>query len=332
MLGPLHPGGELAQPTFSVVIAAYEAAAFAGDAVRSALDQEPPPLEVIIGDDGSTDSLADVLGVFGSDVRIVRIEHAGEAAAKNAAAAAATGEFLAFLDADDTFLPGRLAAVSALARARADLDVITTDAYLVHQGRVLGRTYGDGHRFALTDQRSAILRSNFVLGLSAVRRTRFHEVGGFDPAIAYTTDWDLWIRLIFSGSAVGFIPEPLAEYRLHGGSMSARRAAMARGRLETLANAAARVDLTQAERAIVDDARSREQARLAREELREALLDGAAGPARRAAVHVVRSSAQPGATRLKAVAALISPGVVGRRLRSGEERWFTSVGDRRLPR
>jgi glycosyltransferase involved in cell wall biosynthesis len=325
-------GTSPAHPTFSVLIAAYESATFIGDGVHSALDQEPPPLEVIVGDDGSTDDLAGALAPFGTAVRVVRIDHAGEAAAKNAAAAAATGDFLAFLDADDRFLPGRLAAIGQLAAEQPEVDVITTDAYLVHDGRVLGRCYGPGHAFAPADQRSAILRTNFVLGLSAVRRSRFVEVGGFDESVLYTTDWELWIRLIFSGSRVGIVPEPLAEYRLHQASMSARRGAMSRGRLETLARAAARPDLADAERAILAETRRREHARLARELLKEELSHGRRSSAQRRALRLLVSADQSFATRLKALASLLAPGAVSRRLQAEDARSFVTVGDRRLQR
>lgn len=319
-------------PTFSVVIAAYQAAGFIGDAVRSALDQDPPPLEVIVCDDGSTDGLLGALTEFGSQVRCVQIDHAGEAAAKNAAAAAGAGDFLAFLDADDRFLPGRLAALGGFAARHPDVDIITTDAYLVHEGRIVGRCYGDGHRFASSNQREAILQRNFVLGLAAVRRTRFAEVGGFDSSILYTTDWELWIRLIFTGSRVAFIPEPLGEYRLHEAAASARRAEMSRGRLETLARAAGRSDLTTNERSIVDETRRRELAVLAREEFKENLLKASPVRARRAAARMVVASSQPASTRIKALAAVIAPGVARRQLRAASKRSFATVGDRRLPR
>jgi hypothetical protein len=319
-------------PTFSVVIAAYQAAGTIGEAVKSALEQDPAPFEVIIGDDGSTDDLAGALAPFGPATRRVLIEHAGEAAAKNAAAAAATGEFLAFLDADDRFLPGRLAAMGALTAARPELDGITTDANLVYEGQVVGRCYGPGNPFASDDQRSAILRRNFVLGLCAIRRSRFNEVGGFDTAIQYTTDWDLWIRLIFAGVSVGFIPEPLAEYHLHTGSLSARRTAMARGRLETLANAAARADLTDEERSVVAASQARERLRLARESLREELISGRTGAVRRAALAIATSAEHPLKERLRALASVAAPGVLARRARADDERWFATVGERRFRR
>jgi glycosyltransferase involved in cell wall biosynthesis len=324
--------GEHASPTFSVVIAAYQAAEFVGEAVQSALDQDPSPVEVIVGDDGSTDDLDAALAPFGTRVRKVRIEHAGEAAAKNAGAAVAVGDFLAFLDADDRYLPGRLAAIASLARAQPDLDVITTDAYLVNDGRVVGRSYGPSFRFAWNDQRSAILRRNFVLGNAAVRRSRFAKIGGFDPAVAYTTDWDLWVRLVFDGARIGFVDEPLATYRLHPASMSARRAEMSRGRLETLARAAARDDLSEAERATVEEARSREEARLAREELKQALESGSSRDARQAAVRVVFAGSQSLPTRAKAFATMLAPALVARRLRRLTGRTFRTVGDRRLER
>jgi len=320
------------EPTFSVVVAAYNAAATIGDAVRSALEQEPPPLEIVVGDDESTDDLTGALAVFGDAVRVVRIEHGGEGAAKNAAARLARGDFLAFLDADDRFLPGRISALSALARERPDVDILTTDAYLVYRDRRLGRCYGEGHAFADVDQRTAILRGNFILGLSAVRRTRFLEVGGFDPTVAYTVDWELWMRLILSGSRAALIDEPLAEYRLDASSMSARRAEMSRGRLDSLARAARRDDLTTEELEVLAATRRSEQERLVREELRAALAREDVPAARRAAVRLLRASGQSVPTRLKALASAVAPAAASRRIRREDEETFVTVGDRRLPR
>lgn len=322
----------MGDPTFSVIVAAYNAADTIGDAIRSALEQDPPPLEVVVGDDESTDDLDRAVAPFGDAVRVVRIRHGGEGAAKNAAAGAARGDFIAFLDADDSFLPGRLAALAALARDRPDADILTTDAYLVYRNRRVGRCYGPGHAFAHGDQRIAILRGNFILGLSAVRRARFVEVGGFDPTVAYTVDWELWMRLILSGSRAAFIDHPLAEYRLHASSMSARRADMSRGRLDSLDRAARRDDLSADERRALDETRRAEEARLAREELRAVLADGTARAARRAAVRILRSKNQPPATRFKAAAAAIAPAAASRRVRREEANTFVTVGDRRLPR
>jgi glycosyltransferase involved in cell wall biosynthesis len=315
-----------------VLIAAYQAAAFIAEAVTSALDQDPPPIEVIVGDDGSTDDLAGALAPFGAAVRVVRIEHGGEGAAKNAAAGAATGDWLAFLDADDVFLPGRLAAIAALAGTDPGLDAITTDANLVFDGEVIGRCYTPGHPFVATDQRRAILDRNFVLGLAAVRRKRFEAIGGFDPSVTATADWDLWLRLIMSGSRIGFVPEPLAEYRLHEASMSADRAAMSQGRLQTLARAAALPGLADDEQEVIRGARRREVAVLAREQARAALLEGPTAAARSHAWRVAVGPGQGPGARMRALAVVVAPGLLGRRVRSRAAATFTTVGDRRLAR
>jgi len=100
VLAPL-PAGSVTprqRPTFSVAIAAYQAAETLGAAVESALSQTLPPLDVVVCDDGSTDDFAGAIAPFRDRVVLLRQENRGEAAAKNAAAAAASGEFVAFLE------------------------------------------------------------------------------------------------------------------------------------------------------------------------------------------------------------------------------------------
>src|SRR5262249_14579403 len=123
-----------ATPTFSVVIAAYNVADVISGAIESALDQSHAPHEVIVCDDGSTDDLDRVLEPYADRITVIRQENGGEGSAKNAAARAASGEFVAILDADDEYLPGRLQALSQLALARPDLDILTSDAYLAVDG------------------------------------------------------------------------------------------------------------------------------------------------------------------------------------------------------
>jgi hypothetical protein len=326
----LRAGG---QPTFSTIIAAYNAAHLIGDAVASALQQVPAPMEVVVCDDGSTDDLPGALERFGDAVRYVRVEHGGEARAKNAAAAAARGDYLAVLDADDVFAPGRLAAMADLATERPDLDIITTDAFLDLAGEVVGRAYGPDNPFEVEHQDREILKRNFVFGLVAVRRQAFLDAGGYDEAIKYTTDWDLWVRMVLAGSRVGLVDEPLARYRLHAASMSARRRDMAEGRCMTLAKALARDDLDDAQRAIATDAYAAECRRLEREELAQALEQaGGSLVARRRAWAVLRGRAQPRRARARAAVVFLAPRLASRRgPRAAAASWRT-VGDRRVER
>src|SRR5829696_10313470 len=88
-------------PNFSIIIPAYEAAAFITDAVESALTQEVAPAELIVCDDGSTDDLTKALRPFSGRITLLRKEHGGLASARNVAIRSASSEFVAFLDADN---------------------------------------------------------------------------------------------------------------------------------------------------------------------------------------------------------------------------------------
>src|SRR5581483_6621841 len=139
-------------------------------------------------------------------------------------AEAATGDFLAILDADDAYHPRRLQALGRLAAERPDLDLITTDARFVVDGEAVG-TFADYNPFAVGDQRAAILQTCFVGGWPAVRLARLREVGGFDERLRTGYDWDCWLRLILAGARAGLVAEPLYDYRLHPHSLTANRAA-----------------------------------------------------------------------------------------------------------
>jgi glycosyl transferase family 2 len=300
-------------PSFSVVIAAYNAADTIAEALESALAQSLPAREIVVCDDGSEDDLAGTVAPFRGRITLVRQENGGEGAAKNAGTSRASGEYVVFLDADDTFLPDRLAALGELASSRPDLDILTTDAFLEIDGTVVRRCYEDGWTFEIEDQRAAILDRNFIFGLAAVRRTRFIASGGFDPSLRYATDWDLWCRMVLAGSRAGLVDEPLARYRLRRSSLSADRAALLEGRCRVLERAARREDLTPDEQTRVRRALAREQrsALLTRTSI---ALRMRSPEARELAIRVARTRSLPPGTRAKAALAALAPGAASRRL------------------
>jgi Glycosyl transferase family 2 len=313
-------------PTFSVVVAAYNVAPSIGAALDSAFAQSLAPREVIVCDDGSTDELDAALAPYGDRITLVRKENGGEGSAKNAAARAASGDFVAILDADDAYLPGRLEALAQLAAARPDLDLLTTDAYLEVEGRCVRRCYTDDWRFEVEDQRRAILQRNFIFGHVAVRRARFLAVGGFDETIRWTTDWECWIRMILDGARAGCVAEPLAIYRVHEGGLSASRDRLLAGRVQTLEKTAGRPDLTEEERSLVVGTLDRYRSELGLLELRAALREGR-GDARSRALAVARSRRYPYRVRVNAVAAALLPSVAGRReRRRSSESWVGAGG------
>jgi glycosyltransferase involved in cell wall biosynthesis len=309
------PTPSAAPPTFSVVIAAYQAEGSVAAAVESALQQTLAPLEVVVCDDGSTDATPAVLSGFGDAIRVVRRPNGGESAAKNTAVAAARGQFVVVLDADDVFHRRRLEALAWLAQQRPDLDVLTTDAVLEADGVPVRRAYTRSWPFPTEDQRAAILDRNFVFGLCAVRRERWLEAGGFDEDLRLTADWEFWQRLVLGGSGVGLVAEPLARYRLTAGTLSSSRSRLVQARLDVLARAAARPDLSPDERRVLDHARRRERRELRRRLATEGLERGG-WHARKRAAAVLLAPDETARARLGALVAVLSPaGARRRRLR-----------------
>jgi GT2 family glycosyltransferase len=257
-------------PTFSIVIATYQAAETIGTAVRSALEQSFPAHEVIVVDDGSTDDLEGALAPFRDRIVLIRQENRGAAAARNTAAAAASGEFVVVLDADDAYHPLRLEALAQLGRLRPDLDLITTDARLVADGEGVG-TFATYTPFVIEDQRTAIFETCFVGGWPAIRLSRLQEIGGFDEALPIGEDWDCWLRAILAGAAAGMVDEPYYDYVLHANTLSASRAPSLWGRVRLLEKARRNAALRPDERPSLERALRMHRSRAVMADVQDAL-------------------------------------------------------------
>ncbi|WP_292521841.1 glycosyltransferase [Methanoculleus sp.] len=189
-------------PAVSVVIPLYNKRPHIARAVTSVLAQTVRDVEVIVVDDGSTDGGAEVVRGF-DRVRLIRQENRGVSAARNRGIAAARGELVAFLDADDEWMPGHLEALVRL-RERYPCAGIYATAYLISEGggRVRAPSLGPG---VPPEPWEGLLPSYFkaaALGeppLSAstvaVPRSILHETGGFDTRVWSGEDVDLWGRI-----------------------------------------------------------------------------------------------------------------------------------------
>jgi glycosyltransferase involved in cell wall biosynthesis len=318
-------------PTFSVIVAAYQAADVIGDALDSVRRQTVQPLEIIVCNDGSTDALDAALEPFLGEIVLLQKENGGEASAKNVAALAAQGEFVLILDADDVFLPGRIAALTELALTRPDLDILTTDAFLVANGEVIRRAYDASWEFEVRDQRRAILEQNFIFGLAAVRRSRLVEHGGFDESIRWTTDWDLWLRMILSGSQAGCVAEPLALYRLRETSLTAHRRHLLLGKLATLEKARRNPALTEVDRPVVEGSLAAHRRLLDVLDLRAAAAAGEA-ETRSRAFDLLRAPGYSARSRLDFAGMAVAPRTAGRILRRRAAAAWIGAGGTRVPR
>jgi hypothetical protein len=296
---PVHAGPI---PSFSVVVPTYEAAAFAGEAIRSALEQTVPPHEVIVCDDGSSDDIEAALP-RSDRIILLRQPHRGVAAARNMAVREASGEFVAMLDADDAYLPERLEALGALAVARPDLDIVTTDALYERQGSVCGRFGGDTP-FEVEDQRAAILGRCFC-PWPAIRRSRLLAIGGFDEGLITGSDWECAIRLVLAGCAAGLVDEPLYRYRLRDGSLTSRRVTRLQQRIHFLEKTLAHPGLRPAEmRALRRSIAAQRRSLL----VAEAAEASDRRDARRRGLRIALARGMPAATRLRAAVTAVAPG------------------------
>ena len=333
LLAPPAPNQpkEARRPTFSIVVAVYQAAATVAQAVQSALAQTQPPLEVIVYDDGSTDGLEEALRPYRDEITPIRASHRGVGTAKKAACEAASGDFIALLDSDDVYLPHRLELIACAAAGRPDLSIITTNAFLEAGGRLIRQYYDPSFEFAVHDQRSEILKRNFVLGNAAVRRSDLEAVGGFDATLRSAEDWDCWIRLILAGASAGLVDEPLARYRLQPTGLSSQRAHHLRERVRVLEKATRNPDLLDHERPAALDSLHVQRRQLQLAEAYAAVRDGS-GDARRKAYVVARDNGYPFAARLRAVACVVAPAIARRRLLALERGSWTTSGGLRVPR
>lgn len=207
-------------PEVSVVIPAYNAAATVQQAIGSVLAQSFADFEILVVDDGSTDdTAAAVRAVNDPRVRLLAQPNAGAAAARNAGIASAIGEWVAFLDADDLWLPNKLELQLSRMRAVPACMASLTGAYFV-----------DGELRLLKVRRCAptkqlLLRFLRFQNLPAVasswvvKRDLFDRIGGFDTKLAMIEDWDLSIRLARYANPI-CIEQPLTVCRLHGGNRS----------------------------------------------------------------------------------------------------------------
>lgn len=210
-------------PTVSVVIPAYNCAAFLRDAIESVKRQTYQDLEVIVVDDGSTDSTLEVakgLAAGWPQMWVLHIEHGGVARARNRAIEDARGQYIALLDGDDLWREEKLAKCMAYLQAHPKLSIVYHPMPpMDFSGRPIKSRAGHCHKGKVTEK---LFHRIFINDPSAVFHRRVIDaVGGFDQSLPVCVGHEFWLRAS-TRFEIGLVNEPLALRRLHEMSLSRR--------------------------------------------------------------------------------------------------------------
>jgi glycosyltransferase involved in cell wall biosynthesis len=211
-----RPVGEGATPLVSIVIPAYNYAAFLGEAIESVLAQDYPHVELMVLDDGSTDATAGVLAGYRNRFFWETQQNAGQAATLNKGWLMARGDILGYLSADDMLRPGCVrAAVEALS-VRPDVVLTYCDFDLIDpRSRAIRTVRTDDF-----DYRRMVVEFVCAPGPGVFfRRSAFEGAGGWDPALRQMPDYEYWLRLGLLGE-FRRIPRTLAAFRVHENSIT----------------------------------------------------------------------------------------------------------------
>ena len=203
----------------SVIIPTYNSAAYVVEAVESVLNQSFRDLEIIVIDDGSTDDTESVLSAYRTKLRYIRQPNSGVAAARNRGIEESRGRYVAFLDADDTWLKDKLERQLAALASGSNHRVCYTAFTLVDSNlSPLGTVRSNRAGSTLED---LLLRGNVIGSICTVlcERSLFETVGGFDDRLSQCADWDMWVRLAAQTEFL-YLDEPTVTYRQHELNMS----------------------------------------------------------------------------------------------------------------
>jgi glycosyltransferase involved in cell wall biosynthesis len=201
----------MAGPLASVIVPVFNGARFLGDALTSALAQDYAPVEVIVVDDGSDDGTEHIARSF--PVQYLHQPNQGTAAARNTGIAASRGEFLSFLDCDDTWPPGKLSV-----QIRYLLDHLEVDCTMGRQEVTVAP--GVPRPAWLVPDRLLGAQGGIPYMSAVLRREVVDAVGGFDPTYRTAEDMDWIFRIKASGARIEILPDVVLHRRVHGSNKS----------------------------------------------------------------------------------------------------------------
>jgi glycosyltransferase involved in cell wall biosynthesis len=212
-------------PTVSVIIPTYQRAHWVSEAIESVLAQTYKDYDIIVVNDGSTDNTAEVLNQFQNKIKIIEQENKGNSVARNIAIQNSQGQYIAFLDDDDRWMPNKLEKQIALLESNSKIGLSYSDMFFFNDKEVFLELRGKKQPINL----GRISWMLFLFGNSVplassvvVRREALDEIGLFDESLLRCEDYDLWLR-ISEKWLLYYLDEPLTMYRLSDLNISKNR-------------------------------------------------------------------------------------------------------------
>jgi len=230
------------RPSVSVVIPTYNSGRFVADAITSVLEQTCPPCEIIVVDDGSTDSTEKVLRCFNGKIKYLRQANLGPSAARNAGINAAQGEYICFLDADDLWVPQKLELQVSFMEAHRDVGILVSDHEEFNSLGVTLDSFLGAKKFSselrltgpIHDAFMKLVIENFVSTPTVMlRKMCLDKSGLFDESLRSVEDRDLWLR-IAANFKLACLPKVVCKRRLHNSNVSKEYEPSMRGRIKVL--------------------------------------------------------------------------------------------------
>jgi len=201
----------------SAIVPVYNCAQYVGKAIESILSQTCPAHEIIVVDDGSTDATREALEPYKNSIIYIYQKNAGEPAARNTGIRHSGGDYIAYLDADDLWLPDKLQLQMECFRAHPEYALVYTDMTTFDDQGVIecsvrasrGRVYRSGKIFP-----QLFRETLFGSGSVVLRKSAAEQVGGFDESFFVGSDYEMWLRMSRSFE-FGYVDKPLLMYRQH---------------------------------------------------------------------------------------------------------------------